>query len=93
MVKRVLQGLAMDGHAHHSILCHLIVSKANVSIDLSAKNKQDAPLPLVVTCFESESFEFTSSFTLVKMSYLQHNVRLHVFMLLHWSFLLPMGLI
>lgn len=74
MVKRMLQGLAMDGHARHSFLCHLPVSKPVSALICQEKTKRMCLItPPVLTYCETESFGFTSLFTFVKMSFLQHN--------------------
>lgn len=69
--------------------------QTNASIHLSVKQTEYIGFhtPPALTCCETESFELCSLFSFVKTSYLQHKVPSHVSTLLHWSSLLPMGLI
>lgn len=64
----------MEGHARHSFMSFTCI-QVSVSIDLSGEKTHRMCLfmPPMLTHCETESFGFTSLFTFVKMSFLQHN--------------------
>jgi len=74
MVKKMLQGLAMESHAGHLFLSFTCI-QVSVSFELSGKkqNRMCLFMPPMLTHCETDNFGFTSLFTFVKMSFLQHN--------------------